>query len=88
MITFKHRFSGTLSRHGDIKFDITDVEVWSANTRNNGGVTIRYDSEIGFGEVQLFIDKDGNPIVETETYGKDFAKAALSALVDAAILRD
>lgn len=86
---FTHQFEYNLKKHGPIEFEIVSIETWERNERNNGGFTIRWASaKVGFGEIDYVFGSNGVPRIGTETFGKEFALAALQCVVENAELID
>jgi len=57
---------------------ITDISFWSPHENNNGGMRIEWVADIGWGQFNLYKDKEGNLHADTEYLGEEFAKEILS----------
>jgi len=62
--------------------EIDSVGTWTKHEYNNGGIRINWSANIGFGQLDIFMNKEGRLIVDSEYMGKDFVLEVLEALVD------
>ena len=64
----------------DVK--INSVSTWSKHRGNNGGLRINWLANVGFGQLDIFMDEEGKLVVDSEYMGKEFVMEVLEALVD------
>lgn len=73
--------------HGkEIKVDIDSIEFWGDNRVSKGGIRIQWSGNIGFGQLDIFVDKEGNLVADTECMAtnedKEFVQLILSKLTE------
>lgn len=75
-----------MSRFDPNTVEINDVRIFKNEFIPNGGMTIDWVCNMGFGELSWFISKDGKLHAETECMAsngdKEFIKAVMNRLVD------
>ena len=67
--------------------EINGFDVWGrigAKGAEHKGFVIAWQANIGWGELSVYMTKDGKLLIDTECLGKDFAKQVLCQLVDEA----
>lgn len=70
-----------------VKEDI-EVEFWEGAETYQGGMKIKWFTEVGFGNVSLYKDEEGQLCIDTEYMGREFAKEKLRQVIDGAFLKD
>jgi hypothetical protein len=70
----------------EAEFDVDSVEFWGSNELSNGGMRIQWNSNIGFGQLDIWVNKDGKLTADTEGMStnedKEFIRLILNKLID------
>jgi hypothetical protein len=73
-------------RDKEVKVDVDDIDFWGENEITNGGMGIYWSGNIGFGQLDIYKDKDGKYIVDTECMStnddKEFINLIFSKLIE------
>jgi hypothetical protein len=70
----------------EVDVDIELIEFWDSNELSNGGMRIHWGGNIGFGQLDIWVAKDGKLKADTESMSdsndKEFVKLILNKLAD------
>lgn len=69
-----------------MNISIDDIEFWGKNKRNDGGMSIYWSSDIGFGTLDIV--KGDDLVAHTETLGRDFVALVLSRIAEQIRIED
>lgn len=59
---------------------VDEVEFWSKNESNNGGMRLSWSANIGFGTTDIVLTPTGI-YIDTETMGKEFVMQVLAEMI-------
>lgn len=58
-------------RDKEVKIDVDDIDFWGESEIIDGGMRIYWSGNIGFGQLDIYKDKNGDFLAETECMASD-----------------